>query len=115
MSLWQLAKDKKRRVAQKLAERRASMKSTGEGEDPYDDPYYKPDAGLLEDRAAFKEYVKASKHMQKKVAALTSQVCSCCSCSVPELLFFFSHPTRYFRRFHLVHATRRVIMYVSPP
>ena len=95
MSLWQLAKDKKRRVAQKLAERRASMKSTGEGEDPYDDPYYKPDAGLLEDRAAFKEYVKASKHMQKKVAALTSQVrscCSCCSCSVPELLFFFLTP-----------------------
>ena len=80
MSLWQLAKDKKRRVAQKLAERRASMKSTGEGEDPYDDPYYKADPGFLEDRAAFKDYVKASKHVQKKVAALTMQVRFCAVC-----------------------------------
>ena len=68
MSLWQLAKDKKRRVAQKLAERRASMKSQGEGEAEHDDPYYSADAGFLEDRGAFKDYVKSSKVIAKKVS-----------------------------------------------
>ena len=72
MSLWQLAKDKKRRVAQKLAERRASIRSNGDGEDA-EDPYYKPAPELLEERARFKDYVKASKLIQKKVAVLTQQ------------------------------------------
>ena len=53
MSLWQLAKDKKRRVAQKLAERRASIRSNGDGED-VEDPYYKPAPELLEERARFR-------------------------------------------------------------
>ena len=72
MSLWQLAKDKKRRVAQKLAERRASIRSNGDGEDA-EDPYYKPAPELLEERARFKDYVKASKLIQKKVAVLASR------------------------------------------
>ena len=72
MSLWQLAKDKKRRVAQKLAERRRSSTDPGDGS-ASTVAYYQADPQFLEERASFKEYVKASKTIQKKVAAVTAQ------------------------------------------
>ena len=63
--MWQAVKDKKRRVAQKLAERRRS--STGDGAAPT--PYLtNVDPEFMEDRQAHKDYTKTCKKMQQKVS-----------------------------------------------